>query len=357
MRSPADTERGAPEDLDFLSVDEFLASMVAAQALRTALALGLIDRLIGAQPSSLDRLQRDWPGDRQGLFCLLELLAANQVVEQLPDQIQLTDSFTRALRYRDLLEAKLDFAQLVAPDLIELFPLLIVEPGRFMQQARVFDLFRYDRCFEPTRENLEATRRWMRLTTCLTRYEARAFIRLHDFTRYQTMLDIGGNSGELILQLCKRHPGLVGTVFDLPLVCRIGREHLEREPEAARIRFIEGNALLDPLPVDFDLVVFKSMLHDWPETEAAALLAKASRSVKPGGTLMIFERGPLELDQAPIPYANIPMLLFFRSFRDPSFYRERLAGLGFEQIEVQFVRLEMPFFLVTGRLPAQARKI
>jgi SAM-dependent methyltransferase len=357
MRSTVDRERGAPEDLDFLCVDDFLANMVAAQALRAALALGLIDRLIDAQPASLDRLQRDWPGDRQGLFCLLELLAANQVVEQLPDHIRLTDSFTLALRYRDLLEAELDFAQLVAPDLIELFPLLIVEPGRFAQQARIFNLFRYDRCFEPTAENLAATERWVRFTTCLTRYEARACMRLHDFSRFQAMLDLGGNSGEFVLQLCKRHPGLVGTVFDLPLVCRIGREHVKREPEAPRIRFIEGNALLDPLPGDFDLVTFKSMLHDWPQSETVQLLARATRSLKPGGTLMIFERGPLEPGRAPIPHGMIPMLLFFRSFRDPSFYAEQIAGLGFEQIEIQFIRLETPFFLVTGRRPLHERKI
>jgi SAM-dependent methyltransferase len=357
MTSSAMSGSGADDDLDFLRVDDFLASMVAAQALQTALARGLIDRLIDLEPVSLDRLARAWPGDRPGLSLLLDLLAANQVIEYLPDQIRLTDSFTLALRYRDLLEAKLDFTQLVATDLIELFPLLIAEPGRFAQQARIFNLFRYDRCFEPTAENLEATERWVRFTTCLTRYEARACMRLHDFSGYRAMLDLGGNSGELVLQLCKRHAGLVGTVFDLPLVCRIGREHVRREPEAPRIRFIEGNALLDPLPGDFDLVTFKSMLHDWPQSETIQLLARASRSLKPGGTLMIFERGPLEPGKAPIPYSMIPMLLFFRSFRDPSFYAEQIALLGFEQIEVQFVRLEMPFFLVTGRLPAQARKI
>ena len=58
-----------------------------------------------------------------------------------------------------------------------------------------------------------------------------------------------------------------------------------------------------------------------------------------------------------MPYSMIPMLLFFRSFRAPSFYAEQIAGLGFEQIEVQFIRLETPFFLVTGRLPLHARKI
>ena len=43
------------------------------------------------------------------------------------------------------------------------------------------------------------------------------------------------------------------------------------------------------------------------------------------------------------------MLLFFRNFRSPLFYQERLKELGFVDIEIQTIHLEMPFFLVTAR--------
>ena len=45
----------------------------------------------------------------------------------------------------------------------------------------------------------------------------------------------------------------------------------------------------------------------------------------------------------------LPMLLFFRSFRPASFYRERLEELGFVEIECRTIQLEMPFSLVTAR--------
>src|SRR6267378_1789217 len=105
----------------------------------------------------------------------------------------------------------------------------------------------------------------MRITTSLTRYEARACLRHHDFGRYARMLDIGGNSGEFALEICKAHPSVQATVVDLPVVCDIGREHVRREPEATRITFVEANALEDRLPEGFDVVTFKSMLHDWPD--------------------------------------------------------------------------------------------
>jgi SAM-dependent methyltransferase len=335
--------------MDFLCVDAFLRTMVDAQALKSALGMRLIDQLQEADATHLAHIQQNWNGDRAGLRLLLDLLAANQVIELHGDKVQLTQAFRRALCFRDLLEAKLDFADLVAPDVIQHFGRLLLDPTEFMRQARIFDLFGYQRCFEPSAENYAATRRWMRFTTCLTRYESGACMRFCDFGQYASMLDIGGNSGEFILQLCRRNPALRGTVFDLPLVCDIGREHVRQEPEASRITFVKGNALADRLPTGFDLIAFKSMLHDWPDAEATRLLERASRSLVPGGTLLIFERGAIELAGATLPYSLIPMLLFFRSYRSPTFYQERLAELGFEEIAIQTIRLEMPFFVITAR--------
>ena len=82
--------------------------------------------------------------------------------------MRLAGPFVEALRYRDLLEAKADFANLVAPDLIEHFTLLVNEPDRFMEEAGVFALFDYRRCFEASASNYESTRRWVRFTTALT---------------------------------------------------------------------------------------------------------------------------------------------------------------------------------------------
>jgi hypothetical protein len=141
-------------------------------------------------------------------------------------------------------------------------------------------------------------------------------------------------------------------VFDLPLVCVVGREHVAREPEAGRITFVKGNALADSLPTGFDLVAFKSMLHDWPERETEHLLDRACRSLNPGGTLLVFERGPIDARAGTLPYSMLPMLLFFRAFRPPTFYATHFEAMGLTGIEVQTLRLDMPFFLVTGRLTA-----
>ena len=200
----------------------------------------------------------------------------------------------------------------------------------------------------PPPNNRARTRRWTRLTTALTRYEARVAIANHDFSAHQRILDIGGNTGEFALQICKAHPHLLATVFDLPVVCQIGREHLAPEPESSRISFLAGDALRDKLPGGFDLVIFKSMLHDWPESAARHLLSQATQTLLPGGTLLIFERGPIEIGRNSLPYSMIPMLLFFRAFHSPRPYLEQLTTLGYANIQVRRIDLDTPFSLVTA---------
>ena len=107
------------------------------------------------------------------------------------------------------------------------------------------------------------------------------------------------------------------------------------QPEAERITFLEGDALTDALPSGFDLVSFKSMLHDWPDEQARRLLANASKALVPGGTLLIFERAPLEPSETPLPFSAIPLFLFFGAFRPPGLYEKQLRDLGFDRVETR----------------------
>lgn len=340
---------GKAEAFDYLCVDEFMKDIVGARALATAFELGVIDYFIKNPSYTFGDLKKRFRIDGQGLQLLLDLLIRNNVIEKRGGEITLCRQFVKALQYRDLLEARVAFANYVAPDFTALFSSLINSPDWFFRKARIFDLFSYNRCIEYSPENYKLTKRWMQITTALTKYEARVCMKYHDFSLYKHMLDIGGNSGEFVLQICKEHPGISASVFDLPLVCDIGEEHVRYEPEKDRITFIKGNALADVLPKSFDLITFKSMLHDWPEQEARQLITKASDSLSRGGTLLIFERAPFEVEGNQLPYSVIPFLLFFRSFRSPVLYEESLNSLGFQNIAIEKISLEMPFHLITAK--------
>ncbi len=333
----------------YLSVDRFMSDVVGARALHSALELGLIDSLLQAQPASVRSLAAQAKLDRNGAELLLGMLQSSGVVEECSGGVQLSTSFRSACRYRELIEAKLEFAAMVAPDFLQWFTTLLVDPSDFFERARVFELFSYDRCLDSTVENLAATRRWMRFTTALTRYESGVCLEMHDFSSSRRLLDVGGNSGEFALQLCKALPDLRVTVVDLPVVCEIGADHVATEPEAPRIGFYKTDGSNHPFPSGFDTVSFKSMLHDWPDEQMADFLQRAYDALDPGGTLLIFERAKIEIGPAKVPYSLIPILLFFRAYRTPQEYEHELVRIGFRDPQCQMLALDVPFMLICAR--------
>src|SRR5271167_5279716 len=125
------------QPLEFLIVDEFLKTLVDGRALKTAFELGLIDRLIEHRSGSVEALGRALGTDRQGMRFLLDLLQANAVIEERSGDVRFTRRFLDALRYRDLLETKLDFASFTINDFADLFTVLIKNAGGYMGQAQI----------------------------------------------------------------------------------------------------------------------------------------------------------------------------------------------------------------------------
>lgn len=332
----------------YLCVDEFMRDMVGARALQSALELGLVDVLLRSEALDRRSIALRLRLEPRALELLLGMLQANGVIEQRDRSIIFSERFLMALEYRDLLQAKLEFAALVTADFLDMFTPLLAEPGRFFEQARIFDLFSYGRCFEATPENIAMTRRWMHFTSALTRYEAQACIDHHDFSGSRRLLDVGGNSGEFVLRICRAHAGVHATVLDLPVVCQIGRAHVGGEVEAARIDFIETSGADTDFPSGFDTVCFKSMLHDWPDHEMRGFLERAYHALEVGGRLLIFERCLFEVGTSQVPYSLIPIMLFFRSYRSPEDYVMHLEQIGFREINLKTIELEMPFMLITA---------
>lgn len=337
---------------DFPRVDRFLESEAAAHALTFAFASGLIDRLARRANTSAAGLAEELRVELPHAACLTGLLiGAGIAAEPAPGRIGLSEAFRAVLPFRDLIEAKLAFAAAASEDLRRHFPAFVADLPAFMAASRTFALFRYDRCFEITPENLDATRRWVAYTTCLTRYEAGPCFDRIEPGRHRRLLDLGGNSGEFAAQACRRAPALTATVFDLPVVCALGRENLAGRPDAARVAFHPGDMRCDPLPEGHDLITFKSVLHDWPAEAVRALIGRAAHALAPGGRVVIYERAPMPLRERALGYVQSADLVFQPFFREADLYTETLAALGFVDTTVRRLALETPFHLIEARKP------
>ena len=105
---------------------------------------------------------------------------------------------------------------------------------------------------------------------------------------YQTVVDVGGAQGGLLVQLCLAHPHLRGNNFDLAVVGPIFEDYVATNGLTDRLGFLPGNFFDDPLP-SADVITMGHILHDWDLKQKRMLLDKAYRALPKGGALIVFE--------------------------------------------------------------------
>jgi hypothetical protein len=112
----------------------------------------------------------------------------------------------------------------------------------------------------------------------------------YDFTRFGTIMDVGGGYGAVLAQLLNAAPAARGTVLDLDHA-RAGAEQLfAAEGVADRARFVTAS-FFEPFPETADAYVLKYILHDWDEDHARRIVVQLGEAARrSNGTVIIIEK-------------------------------------------------------------------
>src|SRR5262249_51971503 len=121
------------------------------------------------------------------------------------------------------------------------------------------------------------------------RLSSPAAVGAFDLGRFNRFVDLGGGTGHLVIEACKRHRRLRGAIFDLPPVAPISKEYVRRAGLEDRIDILSGDFFRDELP-PADLYGVGRILHDWGDAKVAGLLARIHRSLPEKGGLLICEK-------------------------------------------------------------------
>jgi O-methyltransferase domain len=145
----------------------------------------------------------------------------------------------------------------------------------------------------------------------------------------ETVVDVGGGNGSLLVQLLKLQPGLRGIVYDLPETVR------DEEALGDRIEFVEGS-FFETVPAG-DVYVVSRIIHDYDDERALAVLRTIKAAAAPDSRLVLLE--------AVVPAGNEPdggkwldLLMLALSGgreRDEEQWRELLAAGGFEPVSIE----------------------
>jgi O-methyltransferase domain len=150
-----------------------------------------------------------------------------------------------------------------------------------------------------------------------------------DWRGDETVVDVGGGNGSLLFELLRHQPGLRGVVFDLPETTR---------DEAAfddRCTFVAGD-FFDGVPPG-DVYVLSTILHDWDDERAAAILHTIRASAPADARLLALEAVVAPGNEPHgAKWLDLLMLaLFGGRERDELQWRTLLSGAGFEPVSME----------------------
>jgi hypothetical protein len=91
----------------------------------------------------------------------------------------------------------------------------------------------------------------------------------------RSVADIGGGTGSLLAAILAAHPHVRGTLVDLPRTVARSREIFEAAGVLDRVT-LAPQSFFDQLPSGCDVYLLSKVLHDWPDAEAKALLARCA---------------------------------------------------------------------------------
>ena len=150
-----------------------------------------------------------------------------------------------------------------------------------------------------------------------------------DWRGDETVVDVGGGNGANLVALLRRRTGLTGIVFDLPETVR---------DEAAfgdRLTFVEGD-FFESVPTG-EVYVLSTILHDWDDELAAAIL-RTIRASAPSGARVILLESVIQPGNDPdgSKWLDLLMLtLFGGRERDEAQWRKLLEGASFTIDSIQ----------------------
>jgi len=136
-----------------------------------------------------------------------------------------------------------------------------------------------------TPERLEA---FMDAMSGISAANFEAFADQFDFSRYRTMCDVGGATGQLSMLTARRHPHLLCTTVDLPAATAIAKRKIDAAGLAERVSAQSLDFFAEPLP-KADVITMGMILHDWNLEKKMHLVRAAYDALPPGGAFVVIE--------------------------------------------------------------------
>jgi hypothetical protein len=283
------TDSTATNALDRLT--ELTGAYWLSRCLHVIADLGVADAL-GDEPRTVEELATSVDVHPRGLMRLMRLLVANGIFTLKDGHFSHNDQ-SRRLRS--------DHPHSMRP--------LVRFMGLPIQWAAIGELEYAVRTGRPSNEKVapnglfaylaqhpEEARIFNEAMTAKSQADIVGLPQAYDFTRFNTIGDIGGGRGHLLRAVLEVAPRASGVLFDLPPVIEAAREIASN-----RIRLQPGDFFKDKLPA-CDAYLLMSVVHDWSDEQAKELLGAIRRAAPEHAKILVIET---LLPEEPTPHLSL----------------------------------------------------
>lgn len=104
----------------------------------------------------------------------------------------------------------------------------------------------------------------------------------------ETIVDIGGGSGHLLMHMLEKWPESRGILFDLPVATDIARQRLNACEKADYVEIVAGD-FFKAVPGNGSFYLLSHVLHDWSDEDCHNILSTCRRSMPDNALLAVVD--------------------------------------------------------------------
>lgn len=263
---------------------DLIQGSVITQALYVAARLGIADTL-GAGPLTATEIAGKAGADPEAVHRLLRMLAGHSVFAETNDG---------RFRLTPMAEALRDDA----PDSMRAIALLMGHPLFWEDWGHLLSSVRSGEASMPVLRGMGAREFLMANPEYAVAFfsgmsnlsgpETEPVVSAHDFSRFGTIVDVGGGRGTLLAAILERAGGSRGILFDAPHAIADAADVLAAAGVTDRCT-IENGSCFEAVPPGGDAYLLKHTLHDFSEAQILAVLKNIRDAIKADGALYVIE--------------------------------------------------------------------
>lgn len=259
-------------------------SLVLHQSVFAVAELGVADLLVPSPQSTAD-LATKLRVDEDSLFRILRLLASQGIFAETAPRTFANNEISNFLR-SNVPGSLRSMGRFRGTDFVYrsfgeiLHSIRTGEPGR----AKVLGMDGW----EYLERNPGTAKIFDDAMTDLSAIAAPTIASAYDFSKWESLMDVGGGNGVLLAAILRAHRSLRGVLADQQHV-------LKRARERGFLSGLEKRSTMEPcdlfrnIPRGCRAYLMKSVIHDWNDEDAVRILTQCRRSVPKNGALLLVE--------------------------------------------------------------------